>query len=198
MTIFELEQAYSGHVPTVLGTTERCAVLVPLVETGSGVSLLFEVRARHLKRQPGEVCFPGGRMEPGETATACALRETVEELGIPPAALRVIAPLDFIHTQSGLLLYPILAQVDGSAPLRPSADEVAETFLVPLSFFEETAPVVYTYPLTPQVGDDFPYESLGLDRYDWRGGTVEVPIYQYGGHAIWGMTGRIVRALAAG
>ena len=52
------------------------AVLLPLVRTPEGISVLFEERAHTLRSQPGEVCFPGGKREAGETAIQCALRET--------------------------------------------------------------------------------------------------------------------------
>ena len=77
------------------------AVLVPLVEGEEGLELLFEVRAATLSRQPGEVCFPGGRMERGETPAACALRESWEELAIPPARVELLAELDWVVHQSG-------------------------------------------------------------------------------------------------
>ena len=59
------------------------AILIPWVATGEGDALLLEVRSQ-LVRQPGEVCFPGGRAEPGESAVEAAVRETCEELGISP------------------------------------------------------------------------------------------------------------------
>ena len=60
----------------LMDATGRYAVLVPLVEHDGELSVLYEVRAATLRRQPGEVCFPGGRMEPGETPEVSALRET--------------------------------------------------------------------------------------------------------------------------
>lgn len=199
MTIDELTTRYAGHVPTVLGVRDHYAVLVPLMEREGEVFLLFEVRAHSLRHQPGEVCFPGGKQEAGEDALACALRETEEELGIPPAAVHPIALLDQIHHQGGFLMHPVLARVDAAAvaAMTPSSDEVEEAFLVPLSFFEKNEPTVYTYPLNPEVGEDFPYDLIGRAEYNWRGGAVDVPIYNYDGRAIWGMTGRIVRALSA-
>ena len=96
MTAEEFRTRWTGHVPKVQDVTGEYAVLVPLVERPEGLCLLYEVRADTLGRQPGEVCFPGGRLEPGEDAVSCALRETWEELGIPRPAVEVVAELDWI------------------------------------------------------------------------------------------------------
>lgn len=194
-------ERWRGRQPGLMGARAAYAVLVPLVlREGEEPALLFEVRASTLRRQPGEVCFPGGKARRGESPEQCALRETEEELGLPASGIEVIGPMDFICHQSGFLLHPILGKLrwECASPLRPNPAEVAETFLLPVSFFQ-TPPLVYTYPLEPRVGDDFPYELTGVSRdYPWRGGTVEVPIYRYEGHTIWGLTGRIVHSLFRG
>ena len=194
-----LSRRYGGHQPGLLGARRSYAVLCPLVEQAEDLCLLFEVRAAGL-RQAGEVCFPGGRREPGETAEQCALRETWEELAIPPEAVTVLGTPDFICNQAGFLLQPVLGVVSaaGFAALRPSPAEVAEVFTVPLDFFRETAPELYTYDLAPQVPSDFPYGPVGIPTsYAWAHGRVEVPVWYWQGHAIWGMTARLVRDLAA-
>ena len=84
------------------------------------------------------------------------------------------------------------------ASLRPSPGEVAEVFTVPLAFFRETLPEVYAYDLLPRVPPDFPYEAVGVSPdYPWAAGQVEVPVWQYEGRAVWGMTARIVRHLVS-
>lgn len=198
MTAAEIAGRLSGRTPGVQDVTAEYAVLVPLVEGEEGLSLLFEVRADTLRRQPGEVCFPGGRMEAGETPEICALRETEEELGIPTSSVEVIAPLDWLGHQSGFLMYPILGRISAEtlASARPSRAEVGEIFTVPLDFFLRTPPEVYRYRLVPDA-EGFPGERIGFPGgYAWRGGTVEVPVYHWEGRIIWGLTGRVVRRLA--
>lgn len=192
-----LRRRCGGHVPGLLGAERSYAVLVPLLETPSGPELLFETRAAAL-RQGGEVCFPGGRMEMGETPEDCALRETEEELSIPRREVELLGPLDFICNQRGFLLRPVVGVVSprGLQRMRPSPAEVAEAFTVPLDFFRRNSPVLARYELVPQVPEDFPYEAAGIPRdYAWSRGAVEVPSWRYERHVIWGMTARIVKDL---
>ena len=196
MTVQDFYARWGGHRPGVQDITGEYAVLVPLVERPEGLCLLFEVRSGALRRQPGEVCFPGGKLEPGEDAAACALRETEEELGIPPERVTILGELDWLTHQGGFVMYPVLGVVDPEAPVIPSPAEVAEVFYVPVDHLRTHPPEVYTYDLVPQVGADFPYEKVGFPRgYPWRGGKATVPIYPWGERAIWGLTGRIVRHL---
>lgn len=193
-----LRRRFGGHTPGLLGARHNYAVLCPLVERADGLHLLFEVRAAGL-RQGGEVCFPGGQAEAGESPKDCALRETMEELSIPPGEVTLLGTPDFICNQRGFLLHPILGLISpaGFAAMRPSPAEVAEVFTVPLAFFRATSPQVHTYELLPQVPEDFPYETVGVSRdYSWSHGRVEVPVWTYDGHVIWGMTARIVRQIA--
>ena len=195
LTLSDLKNKLRDHAPGLQGVPTHYGVLVPVVETADGLSLLFEVRASTLNHQPREVCFPGGKVEPGETPEDCALRETWEELSIPRSDISLIAPLDCLYHQSAFLLHPYLAEVRLNH-LSPNPAEVQETFLVPFSYFQTHQPITYTYPLVPQVGEDFPYDLIGFPQgYPWRGAAAEVPIYLYEGRAIWGLTGRIVRWL---
>lgn len=200
MTIDQLQQALTRRIPSPMDATARYAVLVPLVELEGGLHLLYEVRAAALRRQPGEVCFPGGRMEGGETAAECALRETWEELSLPQSAIRILGPLDFLCHRSGFVMYPILAEVDAQAAqqLAPNPAEVEDTFLVPLSSLSQMTPEQYRYELIPAPGEEFPYERIGIPKdYRWQRGVEAGPIYPWQGKAIWGLTGRITRHVLA-
>ena len=103
------------RTPGLMDSKRAYAVLVPLVEQNGELCLLYEVRARTLRRQPGEVCFPGGLMEKGESPEDCALRETWEELAIPDRCVRLLGRLDFIAHRANFLMQPVLGVVDGSA-----------------------------------------------------------------------------------
>lgn len=192
-----LARRYQGHEPGLLGAARSCAVLCPLVEREDGLRLLFEVRSSFVS-QGGEVCFPGGRMEPGESPQDCALRETEEELSIPRGEIALLGTPDFIWNQRGFLLRPVLGLVSaaGLAALRPAPAEVAEVFTAPLAFFRETKPDLRRYELIPRVPEDFPYGPVGIPRdYPWSRGQVEIPIWYYENHVIWGMTARLVKEI---
>ena len=195
-----LEELLRDRIPGLMDATASYAVLVPLVQREDGLYLLYEVRARTLRRQPGEVCFPGGRIEGDESPEECALRETEEELSIPRSAIRVLGRLDFIAHRANFIMYPILALVEPDAVegMSPNPAEVGETFLVPLFHLMEHPPLEYTYKLIPHTDENFPYELIGIPRdYRWRAGGENVPVYPWQGHAIWGLTGRITRHLVS-
>jgi len=192
-----LRRRFEQHTPGLMGAKREYAVLCPLVEKPDGLHFLFEVRAAQL-RQGGEVCFPGGRMEPEETFIDCALRETEEELSIPRQAVTLMGAPDFICNQRGFLLRPVLGLVSaaGMAAMEPSPDEVAEVFTAPVEFFRQTPPEIYEYDLLPQAPPDFPYAAIGIpETYAWSEGRVRVPVWYWEGHAVWGMTARIVQHL---
>lgn len=97
----------------------RAAVLVPLIQKGGEYHVVFEVRAGSLKTQPGEICFPGGAVERGETPKQAAVRETMEELLINRCQIRVIAPLDVLEAPGAMEISPFLATA-GHIPRRRS------------------------------------------------------------------------------
>jgi peroxisomal coenzyme A diphosphatase NUDT7 len=198
ITIKDFEDTFRDRVPKSLGYYQYYAVLVPLVEKDGELYILYEVRSENLKKQPGEVCFPGGRIENEESAEECAVRETSEELNIKPEDIQIIAQMDFLHTYSNFTLYSLLGIIDYDvvSGMEVNQDEVKEVFLVPVSFLAENEPESYDYDVLPNIGPDFPYEKINLPNgYNWRKGNSTVPIYRYGNRAIWGLTARITNHL---
>ena len=200
MTIEEMKDYFSHRELGLQEAAGEYAILVPLVQWEGQRCLLFETRADTLVgHQPGEVCFPGGKTESGETAVQCALRETWEELAIPPEAVEVIGEMDFLHIRSNCLLRPVLGRVDGAAlaDIRPCAAEVADTFLVPLAWLRDHPPAVYIHRQPVSISD-FPYEDAGItDDYLWRPYYMEVPVYHGLPHPLWGLTARITMDVVA-
>ena len=194
MKLQDFREKFKEHVPTLQGIRGRYAVLVPLVELNGQLHLLYEVRSAKLRHHAAEVCFPGGKMEDGETPVQCALRETQEELGVAPEQIEVLGELDFIYLRSEGLMYPILAHLDADAleTMQYSKEEVDDTFLVPLDFLRENRPKIYHYELKPIVDDDFPYETVQTNpAYRWSPGHMEVPVYEGLPYPLWGLTARI-------
>ncbi|MCL2436864.1 MAG: CoA pyrophosphatase [Clostridiales bacterium] len=198
LKIGDIEKIFSGRVPGVIGGGHDYSVLVPLVKKDGELNLLFEVRSSNLERQPGEVCFPGGRVEDGETAEECAVRETAEELGLDGRDIKVIAQLDTIYTYSNFTLYSFLGEIDYDTLSRAEINhkEVESIFYVPLSKFMLNDPYIHVMELIPNA-NDFPYEMVNFPNgYNWRKGISAVPIYQFHEEIIWGLTARISHNLA--
>lgn len=192
MNLSHLSQLVQNHRPTLQSARGEYAVLVPLIRREDGLHLLYEVRSATLQHQPGEVCFPGGAMEPGESPVQCALRETEEELGLPPSAIEVIGPLDFL-LRGGSIVYPVLGAIHAAFPedLRLNHDEVAETFTVPLAWLRDNPPEIYRYKHHPHP-EGFPYDAVRVSPdYPWSPIIMEVPVYRGLSHPLWGMTARI-------
>ena len=152
------------------------AVLVPFVETKYGLRLMLTKRSSRLRHHPGQVAFPGGKLEAGETAEVAALREAAEEIGMPAGAADVLGRLPAHETVTGFTVTPVLAHVADFDPL-PEPREVAEVFTVPPR-----------HVLDPT--------NFAVERRRWRGEWRRYYAVPYGPWYIWGATARILRGLA--
>lgn len=111
------------------------AVLVPLIQHTTGITVLLTERATHLSHHSGQVAFPGGMLEPTDHGTvACALREMEEEVGIPAEQVEVLGSLISYRTLTGFCVAPIVGVIVPPVQVRPDPREVAATFEVPLDF----------------------------------------------------------------
>ncbi|MBS3958464.1 MAG: CoA pyrophosphatase [Xanthomonadaceae bacterium] len=146
------------------------AVLVGLREHRCGPRVLLTRRQDALRHHAGQISFPGGRVDAGDSGPlAAALRETIEEVGLPPAAIEPLGWLDPYATLTGFHVFPLVAALDPSAVLEPNPDEVAEAFEVPLDFLLDPANAL---PVT----------------LEWRGRERRLVEFHWGGHRIWGTT----------
>jgi peroxisomal coenzyme A diphosphatase NUDT7 len=185
-----------GRKPKILGEEDffRVSVLLPLVEKDGEIHVLFEVRASHMRRQPNEVCFPGGKMDDKDaTEMQCAIRETTEELGIVESDISNVIPLDYLVSAFGTIIYPFVGFIDDLNKLHPNPDEVGNTFTVPLSYLRQTEPERYKINFEVQPEDGFPFDLIvGGENYNWQTRQVDELFYQYDGNVIWGLTARIL------
>ncbi|KJS22737.1 MAG: hypothetical protein VR72_04185 [Clostridiaceae bacterium BRH_c20a] len=172
----------------------KSAVLVPLVNYQDEECLLFEVRSQTLNIQPGEICFPGGGVEPTDkNEEETAVRETCEELGLSTSEIEVIGPLDILITPFQFMITPFAARLDDYHKITLNKSEVESVFYVPVDFFLNNPPETYLTKVTISPQPDFPAHLLPNGKtYNWRAGSYPVHFYQYKDHTIWGITARIV------
>jgi 8-oxo-dGTP pyrophosphatase MutT (NUDIX family) len=112
----------------------NAAVMMLLWPHQQQLQLLLTRRALHLRHHPGQISFPGGRIETGESAVDAALRETEEEVGISAAKIQVLGSLPAMATSTGFVVSPWLGFMTEPPKLRLQAAEVAAAFSLPLSY----------------------------------------------------------------
>ncbi|NLY65930.1 MAG: CoA pyrophosphatase [Tissierellia bacterium] len=185
-----------GREPRPLDIKKEYAVVLPLINIEGNWQLIYEVRSNSLKRQPGEISFPGGKVEEGEGYKEAAVRETMEELNIDKEKINIIGELDYLVTRDNTIIYSFLATIENIDvnSISPNLDEVDHIFTVPVDFFIENPPKLYYVDLDPVISDDFPYNLIPNGKnYKWRIGKHSVYFYKYKDYIIWGYTARITK-----
>ncbi len=151
------------------------AVLLGLVERPDGLHVILTERAAHLKDHPGQVSFPGGRIEASDDGpVAAALREAEEEVRLRPDQVSVAGCLPEILTGTGFLITPIVGFVVPEFRAVPDRTEVADVFEVPLEFLLREGSV----------------RTSTRERF---GTTLRMYEFDYAGHYVWGATATILR-----
>lgn len=170
------------------------SVLLPLLEKDGQTHVLFQVRGKRLRTQPGEICFPGGgveRQDKNEEETA--IRETCEELGLERHQIKMVAPLDLYVTPFHAVIHPYVGVLLEPEQIRPDEFEVEEVFTVPLEYLLNYEPKLHPVHLQVKPGESFPYHLIPRGKYyKWRTGQVPEYFYFYDKYVIWGLTARIL------
>ncbi|WP_049946166.1 NUDIX hydrolase [Butyrivibrio sp. WCD2001] len=177
------------------------AVIIPLIEKDGEMHILFEERSHKLEFQPGEVCFPGGRIEEGETPKEAAIREFFEELfskldhDRSEEYIEILSELPPIMGPTGAIIYPFVGLVKKD-DFTYSKDEVEKLFTYPVSYLQEHPPVCYKMQKKTFAPDNFPFEKVtgGKSTYGFHVQKYDMWIYEDTDPIVWGFTGRLLHS----
>lgn len=170
------------------------AVTVPIVSMDGEDHILFTVRGKTLRRQPGEISFPGGHCEVDDkTGTDAAIRECSEELGIPVRSIELLGPLDCLVSAIGVRLHAVAVRLH-TLDFHPSEHEVGEIFTVPLKELLAMEPIEARVEVATKPMEGFPFHLLRDYEIDWKTRqSYPVYFYPYKGYPIWGLTARVLK-----
>lgn len=160
--------------------TADAAVLIAVTDRPDevgGPGVILTQRPSTMRDHPGQVAFPGGKLESGEDAVAAALREAKEELAMDPAYVRVIGTTDRYQTGTGFDITPVLAVVPPDLPLKPHPREVESWFEAPLALLM----------------DERNWQSNSVF---WKGAERQYYEMDHAGYRIWGVTAAICANLS--
>jgi len=168
--------------PDVMLPPERklrpCGVLIPLIEGEHGLNVILTKRSSALKHHPGQIAFPGGKVDVGDNGPiSAAKREAEEEIGLAASNVDILGTLAVHETVTGFSVTPVIGLVRAAFEVRPEPGEVEEVFGVPLGHVTDVA-------------------QFQVQSRRWRGVERHFYTVPYGPYYIWGATARILRGLA--
>ncbi|MBS4462171.1 CoA pyrophosphatase [Aerococcaceae bacterium zg-B36] len=190
-----LHQIIQQYQPKPMGVSKEYAVLIPLIWENNQYTVLYEVRAQHIS-QPGEVSFPGGHIESGESRQGAAIRETCEELNILPNSIHLIGEIDYM-VSNNRTIYCFVAQlmIDDWRQLTPN-EEVERLFTVPLATLIANPPTYHRLPVQIKPDTLFPFERIpNQTNYNFSNLTRHIPFYDLDAENIWGFTAQLTHRL---
>ena len=175
----EIEATLASRVRhVVIDPSLTCAaVLIPLLSREGEWCVLVTQRTHTVGHHKGQISFPGGACEPTDASLEeTALRETYEEIGVPPHEVEILGALDDFPTISSFVVTPFVGLIPQRFPYRLNRAEVEGVIEVPLSFFREP-------------------DNLRVEQLGYQGELHDVLFWDYGPHVIWGATARIMKGL---
>lgn len=154
----------------------QAAVLVALIDRGEDYNVVLTLRPDTMSNHAGQIAFPGGRLEPGETALTAALREANEEIGVVPQTVRLLGQGDTYLSGSGYAIAPFVGVLPSDFVPQPHEREVADVFETPLSFLMDAA-------------------NHQRHEREFRGALRAYYAMPHNGRYIWGVTAGMLKSL---
>lgn len=169
------------HAPQTAPKLRKAAILLPFVEAPTGLHVILTKRSGALRHHPGQIAFPGGKIDAIDAGQAknAALREAQEEIGLAPDNVEILGKLPRHETATGFSIEPILGRVIQDFDPRPEMGEVDEVFTVPFDFLSKPS-------------------NYKISTIRWQGSERRFYSIPHGPYYIWGATARILRVLAGG
>ncbi|MHA7855959.1 NUDIX hydrolase [Marinobacter shengliensis] len=166
-----LTERLSNYAPRQLALDyPEAGILVPITDNERDPEMIFTLRSSNLKTHRGQVAYPGGKRDPDDASLiATALRETHEEIGLPPDQVKVIAPLSQVMSLHRILVTPYVGVVPGDHPLEPNPHEIESVFRVPISWLLED-------------------RRERTDTLSFLNSILYVPCYRWQQYQIWGLS----------
>ena len=178
------EEGHARDIPDLLtdaefadGRATPAAVLIAVTEVHDDPQVILTQRPRDMRDHPGQVAFPGGKIDAGEDAVTAALREAEEELSLPREEVRVIGTSDLYQTGTGFAVTPVLGVVPPGLDLTPNPSEVEAWFEAPLALLLDRS-------------------NWTTNEVFWRGANRRYLEMDYNGFRIWGVTAAIIANLS--
>jgi 8-oxo-dGTP pyrophosphatase MutT (NUDIX family) len=200
----KLGKALASRAPREISAEgfARAAVLVPILRRREGPTVLLTQRTESVTQHKGQISFPGGRCETGESTRAAALREAQEEVGLDPARVEILGALDDMPSVSSYMVTPWVGLVsDPPETHTAQVSEVLESFEVPLATILDPKSMRTERWDATMLPADAPVTAIMKLRADWEDldpVTQTYLVYFFdtpGNRVVWGLTGRILKQL---
>lgn len=197
LNIKNIKEKVENRIPGPTRYYHYFSVLIPLIEINDELHIIYELRSQNLSTQPGQVSFPGGKIERGEDFSQAAVRECSEELLISEENIELLGESDYLITPFNFIIYSFVAKIhlDSLQEIKLNKYEVEEIFAVPLNYFLNHEAESYAAVLKSEFDEDFPYHLLPAgEKYDSSHGDYQIYFYRYQGRVIWGITAEITKS----